>query len=107
MARCSFLKQKSNRCSHVCHFSQSQAQQTKKQIKEEFEKLHQFLRDEEKARITALKMEEVEKSKMMKDRITEFDKILSHIVDKIKKLEDYIRGDEHQFLKVSVVFNLL
>ncbi|XP_036427991.1 nuclear factor 7, brain-like isoform X2 [Colossoma macropomum] len=36
----------------------TQAQHTERQIKEEFEKLHQFLRDEEAARISALREEE-------------------------------------------------
>ncbi|KAL7859112.1 hypothetical protein SRHO_G00142590 [Serrasalmus rhombeus] len=40
----------------------TQVQHTERQIKEEFEKLHQFLRDEEAARIAALKEEEEQKS---------------------------------------------
>ena len=65
--------------------------------------LHQFIREEEEAMITALKEEEEEKTKKTKEKITEFDKILSHIVGKIKSIEDYIRGDEHFFLKVRVL----
>uniref|UniRef100_A0A4W4DRE1 B box-type domain-containing protein n=1 Tax=Electrophorus electricus TaxID=8005 RepID=A0A4W4DRE1_ELEEL len=41
------------------------AQHTERQIKEEFEKLHQFLRDEESARIAALKEEEENLQKEM------------------------------------------
>ncbi len=37
---------------------QSQAEHTERQIKQQFEKLHQFLRDEEEATITALREEE-------------------------------------------------
>ncbi|KAL2080815.1 hypothetical protein ACEWY4_022668 [Coilia grayii] len=50
---------------------ETQAQETEKQIREEFEKLHQFLRDEEAARIAALREEEEQKSQMMKEKIEE------------------------------------
>uniref|UniRef100_A0A671RJL0 Uncharacterized protein n=1 Tax=Sinocyclocheilus anshuiensis TaxID=1608454 RepID=A0A671RJL0_9TELE len=42
----------------------SQADHTERQIKQQFEKLHQFLRDEEEATITALREEEEQKQKM-------------------------------------------
>uniref|UniRef100_A0A8C7PH83 B box-type domain-containing protein n=1 Tax=Oncorhynchus mykiss TaxID=8022 RepID=A0A8C7PH83_ONCMY len=45
----------------------SQAQITEKQIKEEFEMIHQFLRDEEAARITFLREEEEHDSQMKKN----------------------------------------
>ncbi|KAL7845180.1 hypothetical protein AOLI_G00233720 [Acnodon oligacanthus] len=86
-------------CNTMASQIQTQAQQTEKQIKEEFEMLHRFLREEEEAMIAALKEEEEEKTKKTKEKLTEFDKILSHIVGKINSIEDYIRGDEHFFLK--------
>uniref|UniRef100_A0A673N6G3 Uncharacterized protein n=1 Tax=Sinocyclocheilus rhinocerous TaxID=307959 RepID=A0A673N6G3_9TELE len=42
---------------------------TEHQIKQQFEKLHQFLRDEEEATITALREEEEQKKQMMTDLI--------------------------------------
>ena len=48
---------------------QTQTQHTEKQIKEEFEKLHKFLRDEEAARIVALREDEEKKSQMMKHKM--------------------------------------
>ncbi|KAG9335671.1 hypothetical protein JZ751_004323 [Albula glossodonta] len=47
----------------------SQAQHTERQVKAEFEKLHQFLRDEEVARLAALREEEEQKSRRMKEKI--------------------------------------
>ncbi|XP_049325506.1 E3 ubiquitin-protein ligase TRIM35-like [Astyanax mexicanus] len=78
---------------------QSQTQQTEQQIRAEFEKLHLFLREEEKNRITALKEEEEGKMKMMKEKITEFDQILAETVGRISRIEDYIRSEEHFLLK--------
>uniref|UniRef100_A0A3B1KAS4 Uncharacterized protein n=1 Tax=Astyanax mexicanus TaxID=7994 RepID=A0A3B1KAS4_ASTMX len=75
----------------VSSISQSQTQQTEQQIRAEFEKLHLFLREEEKNRITALKEEEEGKMKMMKEKITEFDQILAETVGRISRIEDYIR----------------
>uniref|UniRef100_A0A8C1QRS0 Uncharacterized protein n=1 Tax=Cyprinus carpio TaxID=7962 RepID=A0A8C1QRS0_CYPCA len=53
-----------------------QADQTEHQIKQQFEKLHQFLRDEEEATITALREEEEQKKQMMKEKL---EKINAHI----------------------------
>uniref|UniRef100_A0A8C1VHK3 Uncharacterized protein n=1 Tax=Cyprinus carpio TaxID=7962 RepID=A0A8C1VHK3_CYPCA len=47
------------------------AHQTERWIKAEFEELHQFLRDEEAIRITALREEEKQRSQMMKQKIDE------------------------------------
>lgn len=70
-----------------------------KQIKEEFEKLHQFLRKEEKARITALKEEEKEKSQRMKKKTEELDKQMKDINSRIRELEDTFK-DDALFLQV-------
>ncbi len=48
---------------------QSKAGHSKRQIKQQFKKLHQFLRDEEKATITALREEEEKKKQMMKEKL--------------------------------------
>ncbi|XP_061097311.1 E3 ubiquitin-protein ligase TRIM35-like, partial [Conger conger] len=45
-------------CNQTAEHIKSQAQHTERQIKMEFEKLQQFLKDEEAARITALRDEE-------------------------------------------------
>ncbi|KAG5283028.1 hypothetical protein AALO_G00037460 [Alosa alosa] len=55
-------------CDETAEYIKTQAQNTEKQIKEEFEKLHQFLRDEEAARIAALREEEEQKSQMRRLR---------------------------------------
>ncbi|XP_061098795.1 zinc-binding protein A33-like, partial [Conger conger] len=55
-------------CDQTAEHMKSQAQHTERQIKMEFEKLQQFLKDEEAARITALREEEEQKNQMMKEK---------------------------------------
>ncbi|XP_048095301.1 E3 ubiquitin-protein ligase TRIM35-like [Alosa alosa] len=68
----------------------TQALNTERLIQEEFEKLHQFLRDEEAARITALR-EEVEQKSQMVD--------ISALSDTITALEKELRADDITFLQ--------
>ncbi|XP_060785185.1 E3 ubiquitin-protein ligase TRIM35-like [Neoarius graeffei] len=75
-----------------------QAQHTESQIKEEFEKLHQFLRDEEAGRITALREEEDQKSQMMKEKIEKLSKDISSLSDTIKAIEEEMRAEDVSFL---------
>ncbi|XP_030640643.1 tripartite motif-containing protein 35-like [Chanos chanos] len=65
-----------------------QAQHTETQIRKEFEKLHQFLQDEETVRITALREEEEQKSQMMKEKIEEMSREISSFSDKIRAIEE-------------------
>ncbi|XP_037397150.1 tripartite motif-containing protein 35-like [Pygocentrus nattereri] len=81
----------------------TQAQHTERQIKEEFEKLHQFLRDEEAARIAALKEEEEQKSQMMRRKIEEMNGEISALSDTIRniEMEKEMEAEEVLFLQVE------
>uniref|UniRef100_A0A3B4DIC8 Zinc-binding protein A33-like n=1 Tax=Pygocentrus nattereri TaxID=42514 RepID=A0A3B4DIC8_PYGNA len=70
------------------------------QIKEEFEKLHQFLRDEEAARIAALKEEEEQKSQMMRRMIEEINGEISALSDTIRNIEKEMEAEDVLFLQV-------
>ncbi|KAI4889209.1 hypothetical protein NFI96_024374 [Prochilodus magdalenae] len=72
---------------------ESQAQDTEKQIQEEFEKLHQFLREEEEATIAALQKEEVEKSQKIMKTIEELDKHIMEIGSRVRELEVMLEND--------------
>ncbi|XP_060786516.1 E3 ubiquitin-protein ligase TRIM39-like [Neoarius graeffei] len=76
-----------------------QAQHTERQIKEEFEKLHQFLRDEEAVRITALREEEEQKSQMMKEKIEKLSKDISSLSGTIGAIEEEMRAEDVSFLE--------
>ncbi|XP_031431933.1 E3 ubiquitin-protein ligase TRIM35-like [Clupea harengus] len=71
-----------------------QAHQSEKQIKKEFKKLHQFLKDEEDARIRALKEEEKQKSFIMKEKIQELSKEMSILSDTITAIEKQMVAED-------------
>ncbi|KAL6483709.1 hypothetical protein MHYP_G00085810 [Metynnis hypsauchen] len=77
----------------------TQAQHTERQIKEEFEKLHQFLRDEEAARIAALKEEEEQKSQMMRRKTEEMNGEISALSDTIRNIEKEMEAEDVLFLQ--------
>uniref|UniRef100_A0A3B4DGW5 RING-type domain-containing protein n=1 Tax=Pygocentrus nattereri TaxID=42514 RepID=A0A3B4DGW5_PYGNA len=79
---------------------------TERQIKEEFEKLHQFLRDEEAARIAALKEEEEQKSQMMRRKIEEMNGEISALSDTIRNIEKEMEAEDVLFLQVRISFVL-
>ncbi|XP_053482517.1 zinc-binding protein A33-like isoform X1 [Ictalurus furcatus] len=78
-----------------------QAQRIEWQIKEEFEKLHQFLRDEEAVRIAALREEEEQKSQMMKEKIEKLSRDISSLSDTIRAIEEEMRAEDMSFLQNS------
>ncbi|XP_048049759.1 zinc-binding protein A33-like [Megalobrama amblycephala] len=77
----------------------SQAEHTERQIKQQFEKLHQFLRDEEEATITALREEEEQKKKMMKKKLEEMNRHISALSHTIKDMEEMKKDNDVCFLK--------
>uniref|UniRef100_A0A671XVS1 Uncharacterized protein n=1 Tax=Sparus aurata TaxID=8175 RepID=A0A671XVS1_SPAAU len=76
-----------------------QARHTENQIKEQFKKLHQFLQEEEEARITALREEEEQKSQMMKKKIEALSREIAALSDTIKATEEELRAKDVSFLQ--------
>ncbi len=72
---------------------QSQAEHTEHQIKQQFEKIYQFLRDEEEATITALREEEEQK-------LEEINRHISALSHTIKDTEEMMKDNDICFLKV-------
>ncbi|KAL2080821.1 hypothetical protein ACEWY4_022674 [Coilia grayii] len=87
-------------CDETAAHIKTQALDTERQIKEEFEKLHQFLRDEEAARIAALREEEEQKSQMMKEKIEKMSREISSLSDTIRAIEEEMKADDVTFLQV-------
>ncbi|XP_030641276.1 E3 ubiquitin-protein ligase TRIM39-like [Chanos chanos] len=86
-------------CSQTTNRIKIQTQHTERQIKEEFEKLHQFLRDEEAARITALREEEEQKRQMMKEKIEEMNLRISSLSDTIRAIKKEMEATDISFLQ--------
>ncbi|XP_073324724.1 nuclear factor 7, ovary-like [Pagrus major] len=76
-----------------------QARHTESQIKEQFKKLHQFLQEEEAARITALREEEEQKSTMMKKEIEALSREIAALSDTVKATEEELRAEDVSFLQ--------
>ncbi|XP_064184589.1 E3 ubiquitin-protein ligase TRIM35-like [Anguilla rostrata] len=87
-------------CDQTAEHIKSQAQHTERQIKMEFEKLQQFLKDEEAARITALREEKEHKSQMMKEKIKKMAEQISSLSEQIRAIEQELGAEDVSFLQL-------
>ncbi|KAK7938416.1 hypothetical protein WMY93_001742 [Mugilogobius chulae] len=69
----------------------AQTQQTEKQIRDQFEKLHQFLLEEEQSRMKALREEEQQKTQNMKDKIVAVSREIETVSKTIAEAEEQLR----------------
>lgn len=82
---------------------QCQAYSTGQQIKKEFERLHQFLRDEEDARIVALEEEVKQKSNSINKIIENISNAIATLSNKIKAIEKAVGSADVPFLQVCAL----
>uniref|UniRef100_A0A3Q3A7K5 B30.2/SPRY domain-containing protein n=1 Tax=Kryptolebias marmoratus TaxID=37003 RepID=A0A3Q3A7K5_KRYMA len=75
-----------------------QVKQTKRQITEQFRKLHLFLAKEEEARLAALREEEEQKSGMMKDKMEALSLEIEALSDTVRATEEELRAEDVSFL---------
>uniref|UniRef100_A0A8C5CZJ1 Tripartite motif-containing protein 35-like n=2 Tax=Gadus morhua TaxID=8049 RepID=A0A8C5CZJ1_GADMO len=83
------------KCEDIAAHIDVQTAHTERQIQKEFEKLHQYLKDEEKSRITALRGEEEFKVQKMEKEIEE----LSTFSHTVTETEQQLVADDISFLK--------
>ncbi|XP_007547483.1 nuclear factor 7, brain-like [Poecilia formosa] len=81
----------------VIQHSKEQVLSTERQIRAEFNKLHQFLREEEESRLAALREEEEQKRKTIMGE-------MKRIEEQISSLSDSISAVEEELQKGSVLF---
>uniref|UniRef100_A0A8C2AGV6 Tripartite motif containing 35-30 n=1 Tax=Cyprinus carpio TaxID=7962 RepID=A0A8C2AGV6_CYPCA len=79
-------------------YIKKQSQNTETQIKEAFDKLHQFLETEEAARTTALKKEEEQKSEIIKKKTEEIRSGMLSLSQIIESIEEQLRRNDFTFL---------
>ena len=87
------------KCDQIAAHINVQAAHTERQIQKEFEKLHQFLKDEEKSRITALRGEKKLKGQKMKKEIEELSKQIETISHTVTETEQQLGAGDISFLK--------
>ncbi|KAM9361123.1 E3 ubiquitin-protein ligase TRIM39-like [Symphorus nematophorus] len=93
------FEQVKGNCDRTAEHIKVQAHDTERQIKEQFKKLHQFLYEEEEARIAALREEEEQKSQMMKEQIEALSRDIAALSDSIRATEEELRAEDVSFLQ--------
>ncbi|XP_038553577.1 nuclear factor 7, ovary-like [Micropterus salmoides] len=92
------FEQVKGNCDQTAELIKVQAQHIESRIKEQFEKLHQFLQEEEEARIAAVWEEEEQKSQMMKEHIESLSREIAALSDTIRATEEELRAEDVSFL---------
>lgn len=80
---------------------QCQAHYTESVIRREFEKIHQFLWDEEAARVSALREEEKQRVHAVVMKMPQINRDISVLSDKITATEEEIETNNVSFLQVK------
>ncbi|KAF7207447.1 nuclear factor 7, ovary [Nothobranchius furzeri] len=77
----------------VIQHSEKQLVSTERQIRAEFNKLHQFLKEEEESRLAALREEEEQKEKTIRREMKRIQEQISSLSDSISAVEDELQKD--------------
>ncbi|XP_041666347.1 E3 ubiquitin-protein ligase TRIM35-like [Cheilinus undulatus] len=76
-----------------------QARHTERQIKEQFKKLHQFLAEEEEARLRALREEDQQKKTRMKEQMEALRAQIADLSQTVRATEDQLTAQDVSFLR--------
>ncbi|XP_051250453.1 E3 ubiquitin-protein ligase TRIM35-like [Dicentrarchus labrax] len=99
------LQDKRNKYKHVektynevIQHSKKQLLSTERQIRAEFNKLHQFLKEEEESRLAALREEEEQKGRTISREMRRIQEEISSLSDSISAVEEDLQKHEGPFL---------
>ncbi|KAK5613598.1 hypothetical protein CRENBAI_019027, partial [Crenichthys baileyi] len=81
----------------VIQHSKKQVLSTERQIRAEFNKLHQFLKEEEESRLAALREEEKQKGKTISREMKRIQEQISFLSDSISAVEEDLQKDNMSF----------
>uniref|UniRef100_A0A3Q2GQQ5 Uncharacterized protein n=1 Tax=Cyprinodon variegatus TaxID=28743 RepID=A0A3Q2GQQ5_CYPVA len=82
----------------IIQYSKNKLLSTESQIRAEFNKLHQFLREEEESRLAALREEEEQKGKTISREMKRIQEQISSLSDSISAVEEDLQKDQVSFL---------
>lgn len=87
------------------HPSQAEAELTEEHMKKEFESLHQFLREQEAARLLVLREEQKEKRREAEKQVDEMNQLITSLEEKVQLVEEELDagGEGSGFLKVTQI----
>ncbi|XP_059193130.1 zinc-binding protein A33-like [Centropristis striata] len=91
-------KQVEKTYNEVTEHSKKQLLSTERQIRAEFNKLHQFLREEEESRLAALREEEEQKGKTISREMKRIQEQISSLSDSISAVEEELQKHKVPFL---------
>lgn len=80
--------------------SQNQTEHTEKRIREEFEVLRSFLKEQEAARLSALRAEKDEKDSLIHQQIQDMSDEIASLSHTIRDMEKEMSAQDVPFLKV-------
>ncbi|XP_024130358.1 nuclear factor 7, brain [Oryzias melastigma] len=99
------LMDKKNECrrveetyNHIIQHSKKQLLSTERQIRAEFNKLHQFLKEEEESRVSALREEEEQKRKTVSREMKKIQEQMSSLSESIAAVKAELQKNEEAFL---------
>ena len=87
-----------DKCCQAERRTKKKVKDTEKRIREKFEKFHALLHDDEKTRIAALKKEETQKSRIIKEQIDGLSKEMTTLEEKINAIETELKAEDIFFL---------
>ncbi|XP_067442139.1 E3 ubiquitin-protein ligase TRIM35-like [Thunnus thynnus] len=93
------FKKFKRKCDQTAEHIKVQARDTERKIKKQFKKLHQFLQEEEEARIAVLREEKKQKSKVIKEKIETLSREIAALSDTIRTTEEELRAEDVSFLQ--------